>query len=327
MPRYSFIVPVYRVEKWLVQCIDSILSQEIMDLELILVDDGSPDSSGAICDEFAAKDSRVSVIHKENGGVSKARNIGIEVSSGKYIIFVDSDDWIECCLLKYVDAFVDDFEIVYYGHKNYCMDGDIVSYHPYSISCCNKEEMENGIVHLKYNSSKFEYFGYTWNKVFRSEIIKKNNIKFIEGLTLREDELFTMEYCQQISSLHVVSESLYNYRFMNNGLSVTEKSSAEILLFADNLYGLSQKWTDGKLKKLDTLRFVSQLLCASRKEKNILKCLSLTNMAYKVRKSINMEDMKIIINDPIKYSKLIGMSFSLFSCIINFLKKNASQQV
>ncbi|EGO6689884.1 glycosyltransferase, partial [Enterococcus faecalis] len=94
MPKISIIVPVYNVEKYLEKCVRSILAQTFTDFELILVDDGSPDSSGAMCDQFAEQDQRVKVIHKENGGLSDARNAGIEIATGEYLGFVDSDDYI-----------------------------------------------------------------------------------------------------------------------------------------------------------------------------------------------------------------------------------------
>ena len=94
-PSVTLIVPVYNVEKYLNRCIDSILNQTLEDFELILVDDGSKDNSGNICDEYMRKDRRVKVIHKENGGLSDARNSGIEISTGEYLSFIDSDDWVE----------------------------------------------------------------------------------------------------------------------------------------------------------------------------------------------------------------------------------------
>ena len=94
MPTISVIVPVYRVEKYIRRCVDSILAQSFRDYELILVDDGSPDYSGAICDEYATRDPRIRVIHKENGGLSSARNVGIDAASGEYLFFMDSDDII-----------------------------------------------------------------------------------------------------------------------------------------------------------------------------------------------------------------------------------------
>ena len=95
MPKISIIVPVYNVEKYLRKCVDSILNQTFKDFELILVDDGSIDTSGKICDEYNLKDNRIKVIHKENGGLSSARNAGLDIAQGEYIGFVDSDDWIE----------------------------------------------------------------------------------------------------------------------------------------------------------------------------------------------------------------------------------------
>ena len=91
----SVIVPIYNVEKYLIKCIESIINQTYKDLEIILVDDGSTDSSGKICDEFATKDNRIKVIHKKNGGLSSARNIGLDICKGNYISFIDSDDYIE----------------------------------------------------------------------------------------------------------------------------------------------------------------------------------------------------------------------------------------
>ena len=102
MPRLSVIVPVYKVEKYIHKCVDSILNQTFTDFELILVDDGSPDNCGRICDEYAEKDSRVRVIHKKNGGVSDARNVGVVESKGDYISFVDPDDWIETNALEQI---------------------------------------------------------------------------------------------------------------------------------------------------------------------------------------------------------------------------------
>ena len=98
----SVIVPVYKVEKYLHRCIDSVLAQTFTDFELILVDDGSPDNCGKICDEYAEKDERIHVIHKENGGLSSARNAGLDIATGDYIVFIDSDDYVENCLLQLV---------------------------------------------------------------------------------------------------------------------------------------------------------------------------------------------------------------------------------
>ena len=115
MCKVSIIVPVYNVDKFLHKCVDSILAQTLTDFELLLVDDGSKDNSGLICDKYAAKDSRVRVFHKENGGVSSARNLGLENAQGDWIIFIDSDDWIEPNMLKdiYEKAILEHADLVY----------------------------------------------------------------------------------------------------------------------------------------------------------------------------------------------------------------------
>ncbi len=108
MPKVSVIVPIYKVEEYLPKCVDSILSQTFTDFECILVDDGSPDNCGKICDEYAKKDSRIKVIHKENGGLSSARNAGLDIAQGEYITFVDSDDWINVHMLQVLyDAIIE----------------------------------------------------------------------------------------------------------------------------------------------------------------------------------------------------------------------------
>ncbi len=106
--KLSIIVPVYNVEKYLHKCVDSILSQTLTDFECILVDDGSTDNSSVICDEYAAKDPRIVVIHKQNGGLSSARNTGLDISQGDYIGFVDSDDWIEPEMYMYMYTYAND---------------------------------------------------------------------------------------------------------------------------------------------------------------------------------------------------------------------------
>lgn len=124
LPKVSVIIPVYNVEKYLIECLKSIVNQSYKNLEIILVDDGSPDNSGKICDEYATCDTRIKVIHKENGGVSCARNVGLDLASGEYICFVDPDDWLEynaleLCftylLITKADLCFFDYDLVYRG--------------------------------------------------------------------------------------------------------------------------------------------------------------------------------------------------------------------
>lgn len=116
-PKISVIVPVYNVEKYLRRCIDSILSQTFSDFELLLIDDGSKDKSGDICDEYAAKDARIRVFHKDNGGVSSARNLGLVKANGEFIFFVDSDDYLDNTHLENYSKDIDNFDLIFQGYK------------------------------------------------------------------------------------------------------------------------------------------------------------------------------------------------------------------
>mgnify|MGYP002626214504 CR=1 FL=1 len=319
MPKYSFIVPVYKVESFLPQCIDSILSQDFSDFELLLINDGSPDGSGAICDSYSKRDQRISVIHKKNEGVSIARNVGIDAARGEFVIFVDSDDWVDKRLLAVVDKYADDYEIIFFGHSNYCQNGDIISFHPRMASCFNRHEMEDEIFHLKVNSAKFEFFGYTWNKVFRSSVIKRNKLKFAASLTVREDELFTMDFCQHISTLKVVSESLYNYRYLNAGLSSVSKSSDEILIYANSLKRRINGWGSEKLRSLDRFRYAISLLNAAYEERNIIYCIQLTFEAYKIKKKTYEDSFKYAKKGPIRYNLILALLFHIVHCFNNII--------
>ena len=136
MPKLSVIVPVYNVEQYIHKCVDSILSQTYADFELVLVNDGSPDNCGKICDEYASKDNRVKVIHKKNGGVSEARNVGLDVATGEYISFIDPDDWIDKDMYEQTIGYMDDNDL------------DIV--------CFDVEEVRTNksFVRYKYNGDK-----------------------------------------------------------------------------------------------------------------------------------------------------------------------------
>ena len=209
MALVSVIVPVYKVEQVVKNCIESILNQTFTDFELILVDDGSPDNSGKICDEYAKKDDRVIVIHKENGGVSSARNVGIDRAKGKYICFVDSDDYVEVSYLQ---------ELV--GQMN-----DEVKF----AFCCYYKVTERGEQNKVIIPNKTDYFlidksdifsinncvvmSQPWNKIFLREIICDNNLKMDESLSLGEDMLFVFEYLSKIidSKFAVVNKPLYDY--------------------------------------------------------------------------------------------------------------------
>ncbi|MBQ0097561.1 MAG: glycosyltransferase [Oscillospiraceae bacterium] len=210
--KISIIVPIYNVENYLRKCIDSILSQTYKNLEIILVDDGAADNCPAICDEYAKKDDRIVVVHKENGGLSDARNAGIDVSTGDYIGFVDSDDYIA----------VDMFEMLINAVEKYDAD----------VSCCryirfweDGETQEIGndgseVVYDGVEALKEYLYGVTldpfaWNKLYKASFIgnkthSENHLRFIKGI-LGEDNPFCIELFKHTEKTVVVGKSKYYY--------------------------------------------------------------------------------------------------------------------
>lgn len=224
MAKISIIVPVYNAQKTLNKCIDSILRQSFNDFELILINDGSIDNSGTICDRYAEIDHRIKVIHKKNQGVSHTRNIGLENASGKYIQFIDSDDWIEETILeKLISFMVGNTDIVICGYNRVLMNENI-----YKIE---KEIYAKKVIGIKieeflknfYYYFELEIMNALWNKLFKRELIYKNNIKFNENLSLGEDLLFNIDYignCRKITNL---DEALYNYVIFNDNKSLSTR--------------------------------------------------------------------------------------------------------
>lgn len=232
-PKISIIVPVYNVEKYLRRCLDSIVDQTFTDFELLLVDDGSTDQSGKICDEYNEKDARIKVFHKENGGVSTARNLGLDNAIGEYVSFVDSDDWVEPNYCQTLVDNIGDADIMFFDEIWHYEDGcsPIVS----SGSFCSHErnEIEKKILQMISNEHNHNYFGYTWNKIFKREIIDSNDIRFVDGLSVSEDEIFTLDYCLNANSMKTLSPSpIYNYMWASMGLTHKRKGCDMMLLLA-----------------------------------------------------------------------------------------------
>ena len=212
MAEISIIVPVYKAEKYLNRCIDSLLAQTYTDFELILVDDGSPDNCGKICDDYAEKDSRVKVIHKENAGVSAARNSGIDVSSGKYIMFCDSDDTVEPDYLElmYTAAETDGTDIGVCGFRIILDDDEeknqIISYNGTQLITVLGRSGFCDII-------ESNLFFSACNKIYNTEIIKKSGLHMNEEMKFSEDFHFNLEYFIKINGgVAVVGKPLYNYQ-------------------------------------------------------------------------------------------------------------------
>jgi glycosyltransferase involved in cell wall biosynthesis len=203
---FSVIVPVYNVDNYLVQCIDSILFQTYSNFELLLIDDGSTDSSSYICNKYAKKDSRVRVFHKDNGGVSSARNRGIEESKGDYIVFIDADDWIDNDYLQCLMPNEKD-DIVCCSYK---LENITKEINDWGILL---SESSNSTDFITNNITKFG-FNTVWAKVFRSDIIKQKHIRFNENISQCEDAIFVFDYlCTYKCNIKNVLRQSYHYRW------------------------------------------------------------------------------------------------------------------
>ncbi len=219
MPQISIIVPVYNCEEFLKDSVSSLLNQTFSDFEVILIDDGSTDNSPAICDKLAQKDNRVKVFHTENGGPSRARNIGLDNALGDYIYFADSDDSVEAeCLqtaLKYLNE--KGFEIVSFGITHIRNDGSDVITYKYTELKSNDELKKALPTYFKYCD-----VNPLCNKMFNADIIRKNNIRFLEGTVVEEDLMFNLEVFKHTNSMVIIPEAFYNYNCRTEG-SVTTK--------------------------------------------------------------------------------------------------------
>lgn len=238
--KISVIVPVYNTEKFLNRCIDSILAQTYTDFEMLLIDDGSTDDSATICDEYAAKDERIRVFHKENGGVSSARNLGLDNAQGEWIAFVDADDYVFPCWLENfihnssgVDMVVQGFKTSYAYEAMYNKDVHGVSY---------KGSCKEGLLELFKNC----YLGYLWVKLFRADIIKENHIRFDAKISYQEDENFVLLYAAHAKQMVSIEDIGYmyfppfrnKYQEKKNWFYMTQR------LFENSLTLYGQEWND-----------------------------------------------------------------------------------
>ena len=231
MCKVSVVVPIYNVEKYIEQCVDSIRNQTLEDIEIILVDDGSPDNCPQICDEYKKLDNRIKVVHKKNGGLSSARNAGMRVATGEYIGFVDSDDYIE----------VDMYEKMYNTAKKYDVDFVMCDYYKSYIS--DKKEVSLEIDEGMYNKEKIKSIIYpqlimtenidygpllaVWHCLYKNTFLKENDLYFDDIVKYSEDNLFSSIVGYKSNSFYYMKGSyFYNYRYNPNSISTTYKEDA-----------------------------------------------------------------------------------------------------
>lgn len=214
----SIIVPAYNCESYIEQCLDSLFQQNEIAIEVIVVDDGSKDHTAHILDEYAKKEERLKVCHVKNGGPSRARNIGLDNAVGDWILFVDADDWVDADILSRLELNNKAADVIFFGFKRIYDDARMEECLPEAADYATSTDAIHCQL-VKLFQSKEELFGYSSNKVYKREIVERYHLRFKEGLHIREDELFALDFCQHITSIRTMSFAPYNYRILCCSLS------------------------------------------------------------------------------------------------------------
>lgn len=225
-PLISVIVPVFNVACYLEECISSIINQTICDLQIILIDDGSTDSSGSICDQFAERDKRILVIHQTNAGVSAARNAGIREAKGKYISFIDADDMLPKEAYKVLlDKLLDYPALIMGRMQRVSESGTLLD----KSRKFHIEEVEPSVF-LKdlLEEKKFTYLGYLCDKLFLHDLIENNNLLFDQALRLNEDRMFILQYMIYAKKVFFVNNVVYYYRQRSNSIITTTRRNSTV---------------------------------------------------------------------------------------------------
>lgn len=298
--KISIIIPVYKVEAYLPQCIESVINQTYHNLEIILVDDGSPDKCGEICDQYAQRDERIHVIHKQNGGVARARNDGIEYASGDYISFIDSDDWIA----------ENAYEILYQGLKQYDVDcavgrcvtvvdknGDL-SPRKNSDSPVKCETASEAMKHVLLNGSA------VWNRLFKREVFQ--HIRFPLD-RVNDDEVVALHAYAECKNIVFLNQDTYFYRIRQNSITTSKFSIRNV---------------DCYYNSVDNLDFIRQrapelVPCAE------YKCIKAMLYCYvnlrKLKHDIKAREIREQLHQDMKKNKAIAYSNPYVSPVLKLL--------
>lgn len=284
----SIIIPVYNVEKYLRECIDCVINQTYRDLEIILVDDGSPDNCGAICDEYAEKDSRITVIHKKNGGLSDARNAGSDIAAGDYIYFLDSDDYIRPDAIETLVNTAEEYQsdIVCFTFRPVFDNEELASnsdIKPLIYNHLMTASVFSGEIALRKMTKELPFYPGVPFNFFRAAFYKENNFRFRTGL-LYEDLLFTPLALLKAKTVKLINDSIYYYRVRDSSIMTKNPKLKNFYSYRYSLLCFNlekKKYAPGSnaVKALDNLIKYTAIMCH-----NIFFRLSRRDQAKAIKK-------------------------------------------
>lgn len=305
----SVVIPVYNVEKYLDECVQSVLSQTYENFELILVNDGSKDSSGAICDKYAQMDPRVQVIHKANGGLSDARNVGTQQAKGRYIVYIDSDDYYcDRDFLKKINEKANcGYDVICYKFKKYFEAQK--AFGACSFSCPDIEKIDSLAGRINEMVSRDAFYCSAWSKAIRLDIIKENGIEFEKGL-LAEDQEWYYHVLLKTQSITYIDEAVLVYRQRSNSISSSfgEKNLKNCIYILNKWYQSIPQANLSEEYKTALLNSVGKLYC------NVLIAYANFDSAEKKKYFSRIKQLKVLLryhlnprtNTFYKVSRIVG---------------------
>jgi len=293
-PLITVIVPVYNSEPYLSKCIDSILIQTFTNFELLIIDDGSTDRSANICDDYAMKDNRIKIYHKRNEGVSSARNLGLDKAEGKWIAFVDSDDYIKNSYLKDLYDSIDSTSLLIIQGITYLLGNkqserilDLGNY------CVTGENLVKA-----FSIKKLHKCGYVYSKLYNKNIINLNKIRFDNNIHMGEDQIFMLQYIFKIDVIKFIAGSNYYYQTFTGGLSSSyasyESEYKWYSLFSNFIIEINKrKKSDDNLESLYTIS-----------SEQLMRCIfALYNPKHKKSKKERLKSLKGLKDSEISLVK------------------------
>ncbi len=334
-PKVSIIAPVYGVEKYIPRAVDSLLAQTYQEWELYLVDDGSKDNSGAVCDAYAERDSRIIVIHKENGGAPSARNVAIDKATGKYMLFMDPDDWAEPRMLEDLVAVAerDDAQMVVAGFyiDTYYSDTDKFQQEQYVESHTFKTQQEFRDFAVKMFDASLLYP--PWNKLVRSDYILENKLYF--PYTFWDDLPWNLSVIRDIERVSVISGKYYHF--------IRQRAESEGAKYRDNMYEKreeEQNWMEElyshwgidtpEVRELLARRYVERVIGCIENVTNPRCKLPFWKKLLEIRKMIRADRFRAAIkldNPNSGYMKVMLVPMKMGSVILTYLEGKVISKV